>query len=102
LVDKDTASATEWLIATSRYGWYPKQTTVVGTEKTLGKAIFQCRDSAGGLILKVTCGHWKIGGKDIQGVGIEPDRKLDLSSCKSDYACVVDKLGPVNVKSASR
>jgi len=102
LIDRGTMSATEWFVATSRYEWYSGQVTVVGASKTVGKAIFQCKNPVGGFVLQVTCAHWTVAGKDIHGIGIEPDRKLDLSDCKFDYPCILEKLGLATVRHASQ
>lgn len=95
-------SAAEWFIAISRYEWYPQEATIVGVTNTFGKAIFQCTDPVGRFVLQVTCAHWTVAGKDIHGIGIEPDRKLDLSDCKFDYPCILEKLGPATARHASQ
>lgn len=102
IVNGNTASAAEWLVATLRYDWYAKQTTVVGMESTYGKGVVQCKNTVGGFELVVTCAHWKVAGIDIHGTGIEPDRKIDFTECGFNYTCISRKLDSVDTQHASQ
>lgn len=90
LVDSKTASAAEWLAAVVRYEMYVDKSAIVG-ERTFGKAIIQCLRPDGTLGIKVTCGEWDLGGKKVQGVGLEPDERVP-PFCRQDPACVVARL----------
>lgn len=94
LVDKNTASAAEWMAASLRYE-LAKDTSVIIGEQTYGKAIIQCRrpEIFGGkeLIIKATCGEWTVQGKKIQGVGLQPDLLIG-SACTQDDECLRARL----------
>ncbi|MDO8575872.1 MAG: S41 family peptidase [bacterium] len=97
LVNEDTASASEWMIAQMKFLWYPdpEQTTVVGVGAghTFGKTLVQSNDP--NLKMRVTCGRWTIPGHPIQGVGIQADRVIPVESYDDDEGRIVQTLRPI-------
>lgn len=90
LVDRNTASAAEWIAAVIRYEMYATRTVIVG-ERTYGKALIQCLPVDDTLNIKVTCDEWEVNGKKVQGIGLEPDLAIP-PFCRDDPACIIGRL----------
>jgi hypothetical protein len=85
-VDRQCASACEWLSRILRYEWYPDKTKVVG-EPTVGKGVVQC---SVGETMHLTCETIEINGKPYHGMPIQPDVKANLSGCSDkDLLCLL-------------
>lgn len=102
VVSNQTASFTELLVMTIRHEWYPKKSEVVGASKTWGKTESQCwRTIDGAVSLKVTCASWQVAGIDVHGVGIEPDRYVDVIGC-DDLRCVLGRVHAIQAEAKPR
>ncbi len=96
LVDKNTASAAEWMTSILCFEWFPDRCEVIG-ERTMGKPVVQCLDEQHGIEMRITCGEWLINGemraaeliRGAFGTGIPPNRVMRLNECEFDYTCVV-------------
>ncbi len=102
LTDRATASASEWMIETLCYEWYPDSCATIGST-TLGKSILQCHGEPAGIEVRLTCGEWFLpdrpNAKDqakhphrVQGIGITPDRPMSFDCDRYAYACIAQKL----------
>ena len=87
LVDRGTMSAAEVFAAALQENG---AATVVGDTNTFGKALIQtiAKTTDGGAVICTTARYLTPSGKDINGVGVAPDRVVDAPCSRTPQGAV--------------